>query len=757
MTKTSYRYIGKATPRKDAREIVMGETVYIDDLKLPGMLYAKVLRSPHAHADIKQIDTTRAARLKGVKAVLTFRDVPDWFIGIPEPHQRVLDSRLRYVGDAVALVGATSPEIAEAALEYIDVQYEPLPAALDVDEALNPDSVPLYDAYPNNILPAGCPRFFGPESLKGIFLGDTKKGFQEADVVVEGTYGYENLPNPLPPEPPGAIVKWEGPDKLTLWASTQCANLLKLALIRATRVPVIRVIGVQCGGSYGSKNEPWLTALYAAALAKETNKPVKLCYTKEEHFCTYVLRLGSRLSAKIGMKKDGSVTAIEGEWLVDTGAFSGFTQGQIAVGCGETQMMIGTCKNWHLDTKTIVTNRNPSGVVRGFGGQELKSALIPLWSLAMEKANLDPVDVFKKNFVKPGDGYFWRDGKWYTCTGKDYSKAIEKGAQIFKWKDKWTGWLEPSAIEGSKRTGVGVGVHGNADAGEDEAEAYVRLNGDGAVVLHCQVTEAGMGERSSLCKMVGEVLNMPLDRIGITDPDTMINPFNFDLIGSRGTHAVGYAVIDAAEKAREQLLEIASKKLETPKEGLETEDGVIYIKEGPKKRIPWIKILGPMHTITGHGRFVPDYTKPNFMATFVEVEVDVETGKTELKRVVQATDAGQIIDPPSLEGQLYGGLGSAGIDSAIFEETILDRPTGRIINPNLIDYKWRIFSELPAFEFAVLETGFNTHRFRALGVGEIATAPGPSAVLMAVSNAIGKRITEYPATPERILKTLDRD
>jgi CO/xanthine dehydrogenase Mo-binding subunit len=756
MNNESYRYIGKATPRKDAREIVTGESTYIDDLHFPGMLYAKVLRSPHAHADIKQIDTTGATRLKGVKAALTFKDVPDWFIGVPEPHQRVLDSRLRYVGDGVALVAATTPEIAEEALEHIEVQYEPLPAVLDVDEALKSDSTPLYDAYPNNVLPAGCPRFFGPESLKGIFLGDVKKGFQEADVIAEGTYGYENLPNPLPPEPPGVIAKWEGPDKLTLWASVQCPNLLKFALTRVTRVPVIRVIGVQCGGSYGSKNEPWLTALYATLLAKETNRPVKLCYTKEEHFCAYVLRLGSRLSAKIGMKHDGTVTAIEGEWLVDTGAFSGFTQAQIAVGCGETQMMIGTCKNWQLDTKTIVTNRNPSGIVRGFGGQELKSALIPLWSLAMEKAKLDPVDVFKKNFVRPGDGYFWRDGKWYTCTGKDYSRAMEEGAKKFKWKDKWKGWLNPSSVDGSKRTGVGVGVHGNADAGEDVAEAQVRLNADGTVVLHCLVSEAGMGERSNVCKMVAEVLKMPLDRVNITDPDTMINPFNFDLIGSRGTHAVGYAVIEAAENARQQLLEIASRKLEVPKELLETEDGCVYIKEGPRKSIPWIKIIGPMHTITGHGNFTPDYTKPNFMATFVEVEVDIETGKADLKRVVQATDAGQIIDPPSLEGQLYGGLGSAGIDSALFEETIIDRPTGRIINPNLIDYKWRIFSELPAIELAVMETGINTHRFKALGVGEIATSPGPSAILMAVSNAIGKRLTAYPATPERILKTLDR-
>lgn len=755
MASRSYRYIGKSSPRKDAVDIVTGAAKYIDDMKMPGVLHGKVLRSPYAHANIKRIDTTKASQLNGVKAVLTYEDVPDWISGAPEPHQRVLDRRVRYVGDGVALVAATKGEIAEKALELIDVDYEILPSVHNMDEALKPDAPQLYDAYPNNTLPGGCPEF-GPTSLKAILRGDVEKGFQEADHIAEGTYGYENIPNPLPPEPPGVIVKWDGPDKVTIWASTQCPNLLKLKIRRITGVPEIRVIGAHCGGSYGTKIEPWLITLYAAALAKATNKPVKLYYSKEEHFSTYVVRLGSRINAKIGMKKDGTVTAIAGEWILDTGAFSNMTQAQIAVGCGETQIMINSCQNWQFHTKTVVTNRNPSGMVRGFGGQELKSALIPLWTMVMEKADLDPFEVFKKNFVKPGGGYYWRDGKWYICTGKDYTGAMEKGAEVFGWKEKWKGWLKATTVKGPKRVGVGVGVHGNADAGEDTAEAYVRLSGDGSVVLHCCVVESGMGERSSICKMVAEVLNIPLEKVSITEPDTMINPFNFDLVGSRGTHAVGYAVIEAAEDAREQLLELAAKRFEAPKEILETEDGFVYVKERPRERLPWRRIISSVRTITGHGRFEPDYSKPNFLMTFVEIEVDVETGQSKLLRVVQATDVGQIINPATLEGQLYGGLGSAGIDSALFEETILDKTTGRILNANLIDFKWRVFPELPVFENVILETEIPTHRFKAVGVGEVATAPGPSAVLMAISNAIGRRITGYPATPERILKVLGK-
>lgn len=755
MSSETYRHIGKPTVRKDALDIVTGAAMYIDDMKMQGMLHGKVLRSPHAHANITHIDAGKALQLDGVKAVLTHRDVPDWKGGFPKPHQRLLDSRVRYVGDGVALVAATRPEIAEEALDLIHVDYEVLPSVHRVEDAIRPGAVPLYDAYPNNILPADCPAF-GPSSLKGIMRGDVEKGFEQADYIAEGTYGYENIPNPLPPEPPGVIAHWDGPNRVTLWASTQCPNIFKMRSEMALGFPEVRVIAACCGGSYGSKIDSWLIVMYAAALARATHRPVKLCYSKEEHFCAYKLRVSSRIHARIGMKKDGTVTAVEGEWLVDIGAFSNMAQGMMAVGCGEAQIMIGSCRNWRFITKPVVTNRNPSGEVRGYGGQELKSALIPLWTLTMEKGNMDPVEVFKKNFVKPGDGYHWRDGKWYTSTGKDYSQAIDRGAEVFRWKEKWKGWLKPTAVKGSTRIGVGVGVHGNADAGEDECEAYVRLNGNGRVVVHCCLAEAGMGERSSICKMAAEVLNVPLEWVSITEPDTMINPFNFDLVGSRGTHAVGYAVIEAAEEAREKLLERAAEYMDAPKEILHTEDGMVFAEERPDERHTWRRIMHFGHTITGYGQFSPDYSKPNFIITFLEVAVDLDTGKTELLRVLQATDVGKIIDPPSLEGQLRGGLGSAGIDTALFEETMLDETTGRIINPNMIDYKWRVFPELPLFENAILETGIPTHRFKAVGVGEVATAPGPSAVLMAISNAVGRRITEYPATPERILKALDR-
>ncbi|MBM4278223.1 MAG: xanthine dehydrogenase family protein molybdopterin-binding subunit, partial [Deltaproteobacteria bacterium] len=287
------------------------------------------------------------------------------------------------------------------------------------------------------------------------------------------------------------------------------------------------------------------------------------------------------------------------------------------------------------------------------------------------------------------------------------------------------------------------------------SEAYVRLHPDGTAMLFSCVTEHGTGQRTNFVKMVAEVLQLPLDHVSITPSDSLINPYEFGPAGSRGTYAIGGAAIAAAEDAKRKLLELLAPKLQAEPSELDTEEGVVFVKGHPEKKIPW-KAMSVDRTITGYGRFEPDYTLSNCMMTFVEVEVDTETGKVTLQRVVNATDVGQVIDPPGLEGQLNGCLGSGGIDSALFEETILDRSSGHILNANMIDYKWRTFSELPPIDNVVFETPIPSHRFHAVGVGEIATSPGPAAVLMAVSNAIGVWLHEYPATPERVLKALGK-
>ncbi len=750
-----YRYIGKNIPRKDAVDIVTGKATFLDDFKPAGMLYGKALRSPHPHALISHIDVSKAKQLPGVKAVLTYEDVPsDWMTGLPN-HRRVLDRKVRYVGDGVALVAATTPEIAEEALKLIKVEYEVLQPVYDVDEAVKPGAPQLYEQFPGNEFTPGCP-FFGPIIFKKVQRGDIEQGFKEADFIAEGTLGYEKFPFPSPPEAPGVIARWDTPTDVTMWATTQGPSMLKNFMQTKMGDINIRCIAFNVGGSYGNKSTIPMQVLHAAALAKAANQPVKVFLTKAEQFLTYDLRLSSRIHAKIGVKKDGTVSAVQGMWLVGTGVSSDLGQGQIGVGLGEAQLMMAKCKNWDLDSKLVATNRSASGNCRGFGGQELKSALIPLWGLAMKKGNLDPVECFKKNNAQPGDGYFWRDGIWWVCREVDYVKTMDETARKFGWSEKWKGWNTPTAVKGTKAIGVGVGVHSNADAGEDDSEAYVRLDPFGNAVLHCCVGESGMGQRNSFCKMVAEVVQLPLERVRITPADTLLNPYEFGHAGSRGTRAIGTACIRAAEDAIRQLLEHAAPILQAKPEDMDTKDGMIFVKSEPEKQMPWIAVMGPMSTITGMGRYLNDFSMPNFMIFFVEVAVDLETGQAKILHITEGTDAGQIIDPLGLKMQFHGSIGAAGVDSAIYEESVLDTTTGRILNGNMIDFKWRPFNDFPTFDTVVLESQFDTHRFKAIGMGEITGSAAPSAILMAISNAVGVDIMEYPATPAVILKALGK-
>lgn len=746
-----YRVIGAKTPRKDGRDIVRGKAQFIDDLRIQGMLYAKILRSPYPHALIKEIDTCKAEKLHGVKAVLTYKNIPNWKGGLPA-HVAVLDRKLRYVGDPVALVAAETEDAAEAALELIDVQYDLLDAVYDAEEAIKPGAPQLYDQFPGNIFPVAAP-WMGPESLQEIVMGDLGQGFAESDIIIEGSCSYNNIPNPLPLEPPGLIVNWEGPEELTIWSSSQTPYHLKQIIHRTMGRIRVRSIAVQSGGSFGTKVMPWPLVFWAAALAKAAHRPVKLFFSKAEHLAAYTMRLGSSFSGKVGIKKDGTVMAVSGDWHINIGSCCDASQGMVAVGCGELQLVV-RCSNWDIKPKLICTTRNASKMVRGYGGQELEAAFIPVLSMALEKAGIDPYEFFKKNYVKPGDGYFWRDGKWWVARSADYTEAMEKGAAEFGWKEKWKGWLKPTSVEGTKRTGVGVSVHGNADVGEDVSEAHVRLDPDGTAVVFSCVSEIGTGIRSSLCKLAAEVLNLPLERVSMSPPDSLVNPYEFGPVGSRGTYAIGSAVIRAAEDARQKLLKQSAGLFDVPPEELETEDGMVFIKGNKQKKVAWKAGLGFERTLLGYGRFEPDFSIPNFLMLFVEVEVDTETGKIEVLRVVTTTNVGQVIDPQSLKNQMHGALGSAGLDSALFEESVLDKKSGRILNPNMVDYKWRTFMELPAFDTVIQETPMESHQFKAIGVGEIVTSPGPPAVLMAVSNAIGKSLNTYPLTPDVVINAL---
>ncbi|HVI42578.1 MAG TPA: molybdopterin cofactor-binding domain-containing protein, partial [Anaerovoracaceae bacterium] len=342
-----------------------------------------------------------------------------------------------------------------------------------------------------------------------------------------------------------------------------------------------------------------------------------------------------------------------------------------------------------------------------------------------------------------------------------YKRAMDETAKKFGWKDKWKGWGAPTSLNGSKARGVGCGIIGNADVGEDNTEAYVRvvpdLFGNGAhVVLQTDVTESGMGQKSNLAKMAAEILNVPFESVQLTPCDTVSNPVGFGLCGSRGTITYGHAVSSAAEDVRDKLFELAVPILDITPNAMVMQDYCVVNRARPDQRVSWKKLIPQDLSLTGYGKHIENFSTPNFFMIFVEVEVDKETGKVDVINLCGGSDIGQIIDPATLEMQFHGGIGSASLDTALFEENIIDKPTGRPLTYNQIEYKWRTFNEFPHFDTVMLESQFDTFQFKAVGVGEIAGAAAASATMQAISNAIGVQVAEYPATPSVVLKALGK-
>ena len=756
MGDNNYRYIGRHVNRADGRELISGRRQFIDDVRIPGMLTARVLRSPYPHANIVDIHVEKAKALAGVKAVLTYKDAPDWKCGLPQ-HRRVLDRRVRFTGDSVALVAAETLEAADEACKLIEVEYEELPFVLDCEEAIKPEAPQLYEEFPGNVLPKVTP--FSEEPFNQIHVGDVEKAFEEAAYVAEGYYCYDKLPHPLPPESPGVIAQWTSPSAVTLYYNGGAPHLQKFNTEASIPGVAVRVIACHSGGSYGSKQLIPHLALQAIALARETGRAVKLMMDRTDHMLSYELRQGSRIRGKVGITEDGIISAIQGMWYIDSGMSSTYAQAMTAVGLGEAQAFCGKCKNWDLDTMLIATNHSSQAPIRGFGGQELKGALIPLVCTAIRAAHMDPYEVFKKNFVKAGDSYIWRDYKWWEVRSVDFTAAFEESAAKFGWKDKWKGWEVPTWVseDGKRAIGVGVGVHGNADIGEDPTEGFVKLHPFGSVTVEMCIGETGGAQRHAIQKMVAEVMKVPFDGVQLVNSAPPGTGYDAGMIGSRGTITMGTCAVRAANDARKKLLKMAAEKLHMGVDDLDTEDFLVFPKADPQMRLPWIAITGtPEMTITGMGLYQQNFDKPNFALYFAEVEVNLETGEAKLLRALEGTDVGQIIDPVNVRMQAEGSFGAAGADTALFEEMVMDKKLGRFVSGNMIDYKWRTFNEFPPFDTVILEGQFDTESFHALGFGEISGSPAPSAILMAVSNAIGTEVKEYPTTPTVVLKAMGK-
>lgn len=753
------RHVGVESKRILGNQIVSGQAQYTGDFKLKGMQYGRILRSPHPYARILEIDTERAKAVKGVSAVVTWKDV-DRKIYVsngytPPKHHHIMDEYVRYIGDAVALVVAETEDIAVEAMGYIDVKYEVLKPVFTIEEALAPDAPQLYPGLPNNIAPHKCNLNFE--------VGDIEKGFEESDCVIEMDVSMASGQNPLPLEPPTIIARWED-DVVHFIASAAAPAYCHQNVAASLDIPYenIQLMAPAVGGSFGSKlysgNVHCL--LFAAIMAKAAGCPVLLTYTKEEHFGAHQNRMSTSAHIKFGMKKDGMASAIEMVQYSDAGNCASTQEFMLQVGTNTLPILCKT-DNKKFDAEVVLTNHVPSGSFRGYGYLESTFLVSTVIFEACEKLGVDPVTYLEKNAMKHGERFhnamagphFWQNNM-----APDWSNLVRETAKGFRWYERFQGWGVPTWVsaDGKKARGVGVCGAGHSDTGGKPSNANVTITGLGAVYVNTCMADFGAGTREIMQKIAAEELNVPLESIRLSPSDTGVTPPDFGSTGSRSTYCGGIAVKLACQDAKRKLFEMAEARLGIPVDDCGFCDGFVYRLSKPEEKYGLFPhFLGKVDGITGCGHFEGVHNSTIYHLQFVEVEVDKELGTFEIVDHFGGSDAGVIVNPLPLKNQVQSFF--AGIDIACMEETVWDPNDYRVLNASNIDYHTRTFNDVVPHDHIVLESNKDKesdYPFGALGVGEPLLAPGGPAIRMAIYNACGIKLNSFPFTPDKVLKAL---
>ncbi|MBP3645410.1 MAG: xanthine dehydrogenase family protein molybdopterin-binding subunit [Clostridia bacterium] len=776
--KEDMRHIGRETKRILGEQIVTGKATFVADNHLPGMKYGKVLRSPYAFARIVNVDASEALAMNGVEAVVTWKDV-DRGLSInngftPPRHPNLMDEYVRYLGDAVALIVADTEDLAMEAMEKIHVEYEVLKPVLSIDEALAEGAPQLYKQFPGNIVPHALNLNFGVAGKKEYCRGHLEdkeeidrtidEAFASSDVVVEVDGLLKSGQNPLPLEAPTTIGWWED-GVINFIASAAAPAYCHQNVASSLNLPYenVRLIVNAVGGSFGSKlysgNVQCL--VLTALMAKAAKCPVLYTYSKEEHFTSHQNRMITKGHVKLGMMKDGTVTAIDMTQWADAGSTASTQEFMLAVGTNTLPILCKT-NNKRFNAEVVVTNHVPSGSFRGYGYLESTNLLTRAIFEACEKLELDPMTYLERNVLAYNEEFHNACApyghRFIRNQSSDWANLVRETAKACGWKDRWAGWGKPTWVspDGKKRRGIGVCAAGHADTGGKQSNCNVTITGLGAVYVSTCMAEFGAGTRDIMQKIVAEELDMPLESVKMTAVDTAATPAEFGSTGSRSTYAGGICAKRAAEDARGKLFAICNQKFGIPVEDLGMKNGKVYQLSNPEKVFPLFPMLiGKVDSVTGIGHHsgVDDSTITHLQV--IEVEVDTELGTIKLIDHFGGSDAGVIINPLPLRNQCQSFY--AGTDIACFEETIWDKHNYRVLNPNQIEYKTRTFNEVVKHDHIILETnkGKDTrYPFGANGVGEPLLAPGGPAIRMAVYNACGIKLNDYPFTPDKVLAAL---
>ncbi len=748
----TYAVVGSSPTKIDGIEKVTGSATYGADYNWPGTLYGRIKRSPYAHAQVVSIDTTKALVLDGVNAVLTFKDVPRAkHAGLPAPRagslavdQNVLTDKARFVGDGIAAVAAVSEEIAEVALDLIEIEYELLPLVLDITEATKPGAPHIHGTEKNEVMPPVV-----------VERGDVAAEFAKADHIVEGTYT-TGRPIHCYMEPNVCVCKFDQNGKLTIWSSTQTPFSVRQSISEVLSIPLhkIQVIVEHMGGGFGAKQDLYQHEYVCVLLARKTGRPVKMEYSRKETFLATRTRHPVTVRLKHGLKKDGTLTAREGTYISDSGGYGSHGPGVTAVGTINLTSLYQCSENWKLEGRSVYTNAPVAGAYRGFGAVQGFFALDVQMDEMAEVVGMDPVAFRLKNAVGEGDP----SPSGHPLHGYSLAKCLQRGAEEMNWAAKWQ---QPEVKSGFVRTGLGVGTEMHSSGAYPDIKeisgAILKMNEDGSVNLLTGVADLGTGALTAMAQIAAEELGIYFEDIIVIAGDTDVAPYDIGAYASRTTHIGGKAVQKAATKLKQKLLTLAAERLETPISDLDIHNGKIIEQGKPA--------LSVQDLVKGDGgtpasAIISEVTHESkvaysFAAHFAEVEVDTETGQIEVKQVVAVHEVGKIINQKGVEGQIEGGI-QQGLGHSITEDLILDPETGQPLNPSFVDYKMPLSMDMPSIKTIILEEEPDPGGpFGAKGVGEdpiIAIGP---AIANAVSNAIGVRIRDLPITPERVLEAME--
>ena len=755
----AFRVIGKSLRKIDAVAKVTGATKFADDLTFPRMLYGKLLRSTEPHARIVRVDTSAAERLEGVIAVLTGKDVPIPFGILPvsqDEHALCLD-KVRFIGDPVAAVAATSEEIATAALDLIKVDYEPLRAIASAEDALAHPEPRIHDYGDSGNF----------HKLIDLEFGDVEEGFAEADLVREDVFFFEGNTH-LPMEQHAAAAVWSADRKLTLWSSTQTPHYVHRALAKVLELPParIRVIATPNGGGFGGKSDPFNHEIAVAKLAMITGRPVKITLTREEVFYCHRGRHPTLMWVKTGVTKDGAITGMHFRSLLDGGGYGSYGVASTYY-TGALQTVTYQVPRYRFQGARAFTNKPPCGPKRGHGTPQPRFGLEVHIDKIAEQLKLDPAELRLRTLVPPNS----LTANYLRIGSMGLGACIEKVVEGSGWKKKFRKLPEGRGVGlacSSYISGAGLPIYWN---NMPHSGVQLRCDRGGGVTVFCGSTEIGQGSDSVLAYVVAEVLGVDPFEIAVVTADTDLTPVDLGSYSSRVTLMTGNAAIQAAERAREILALHAAKKLDVPDARLVFASSRVFDAQEPERGMTFAEAVQLAEAAEGTIGTVGSYTPPrsagkyrgagvgpspaySYSACVAEVDVDPATGIVRVPTIWVAHDVGRCINAASVIGQVEGSI-YMGLGEALMEEMAY-RGDLKVIHkiPSLLEYKSPTTLEMCDVVTYLIEDPDPNGPFGAKEVGQGPLLPVMPAVANAVYDAVGVRVDEVPITPEKVLKAL---